>query len=81
MVIDYALGIRIIFVLGITNILFLVLVFFSCRCLGGARLLGRLFKHKRFLKFYSKHCWFWWGFYISVIIHTVVAFLIFPIPF
>ncbi len=62
---------------GITNLVFLFLVFFSCRCLGGHRVLERLFKNSSFMRFYKLHCYFWWGFFISVIIHTFMAFSIF----
>jgi hypothetical protein len=33
------------------------------------------------MKFYSYHCYFWWGFFISVIVHTVLAFYLYRFPF
>lgn len=81
MIIDYELGIKILFASGITNIIFLLLVFFSCRCMGRAKILNKAFEYKRYQKFYSKHCYFWWGFVISVLIHTLTAFYLFGFPF
>jgi len=75
------LGLKLIFLLGIINILSIVLVFFSCRCLMGKRLGNWLQKYPKYLKFYQKHCYFWWLFVISVFFHTLLAFLIFGSPF
>ena len=79
MIISYDLGIKILFVAGITNIIFLLLVLFSCRCMGNP-ITKRLFGNKAYQKFYSKHCYYWWGFIISVIIHTALAFYLFGFP-
>ncbi len=78
---DYQLGVKILFLAGITNILFLLLTFFSCRCLMGPKITRWLAQQKWFRKFYGWHCFMWWGFFISVIIHTILAFYLFGSPF
>ncbi len=75
------LGVKLVFLLGITNIVLLLLVFFSCRCLAGINFINRMFRHKWYRRYYYKHCWFWWFFFASVIAHTILAFLIFGNPF
>lgn len=75
------LSLALLFLFGITNLIFLLLVFFSCRCLAGARLTMRLFQYPWYQKFYAKHCFFWWGFFISVTAHTTLALYLFGWPF
>jgi hypothetical protein len=81
MAIDYAFGIKILFIAGITNILFLLLVLFSCRCIGMSKTTKKLYNYRWFQKFNKYHCWYWYGFIISVLIHTILAFMLFRIPF
>ena len=73
--------IQIIFLLGLTNLLFLILVALSCRCMGIHKLTNKLFKYPLFQRFYSYHCYYWYGFFISVFLHTVLAFYLFGWPF
>jgi len=75
------IALELVFIFGITNIIFLLLVYFSCRCMGGAKVTQKLFSKVWYQKFYSKHCYFWWGFFLSVILHTALAFYLFGIPF
>jgi len=81
MAISYGLGLKMLFLAGMANIVFFVLIFLSCRCMGGAKISERLFQDKRFQWFYRKHCFFWWGFIASVLIHTVLAFYLFGFGF
>lgn len=80
MLIEPATGARITFMLGITNIIGLFLVFFSCRCLMGSSLQKRLWQHDWYKKFYNAHCHYWKLFFISVLIHAVFAIIYFGIP-
>ncbi|MFC2024746.1 hypothetical protein ACFLTJ_04170 [Chloroflexota bacterium] len=68
---------RVIYVLGITNLVTGLLVFFTCRCLPGSRLGRKWMQHGRYQRFYRYHCYYWWAFWISVIVHAVfgIAFL------
>ena len=74
-------GLQVIFIAGVTNLIFLVLVLLTCRCIGMWRLTGRLMKNSSFLKIYNYHCWFWYAFIASVLVHTIVAFTQFGWPF
>ncbi len=62
---------------AITNLVFLILVLMSCRCIGFWRLTKWLMKYQGFQKFFNYHCWYWYGFMISVLIHTITGFYIF----
>lgn len=65
---------------GITGLIFLVLIFLSCVCMG-----SRFFRHfaqnKFLLKLRPLHCWFWWGLFVSMLVHTGLAFYLFGLPF
>ncbi len=62
---------------GIANIIFLVLVLISCRCMGMWKITSKLVNKSLFQKIYKYHCWYWYGFIISVLVHTITAFYIF----
>ena len=64
---------KIVFILGITNILFLVLVVLTCRCIAP--------KWKYFRKIYDFHIYFLWIFLISVLLHAVLALIVYGNPF
>ena len=72
---------KIAFILGFTNITSLVLVLFSCRCMMGIKLFVYLMKYSWYKRFYTNHCYYWWVFIISVLLHTVFAFVAFGNPF
>ncbi len=72
---------KLVFILGIANLVFLFLVFFSCRCLIGTKTYLKLLQQLWFKKFYQYHCIYWWGFMISVALHTILAFKVFGNPF
>lgn len=73
--------VQILFVLGLTNLLFLILVALSCRCLAMNRLTDHWLNHKSYQKFYSYHCYYWYGFILSVLTHTTIALWLFGWPF
>lgn len=70
---------QLVFILGITNLVSLLLVLFSCRCMLGT-FVNKLWKYEGYRKFYSLHCYFWWLFVISVILHAVLAIVVYGIP-
>ena len=72
---------KILFTAGITNIIFILLVFSSCRCLSGSKISNWLFKYSWYKRFYAKHCYLWWAFFISVLFHTFFAFYLFGFNF
>ena len=81
MSINPELGARLTFVLAITNVIGLALVFFSCRCLIGNRVTASFSSKRWFRRFYGVHCYFWWFLFSSVLAHAVLALLTYGIPF
>ncbi len=79
--IDPVLGAKLTFVLGIVNVVGLILVFFSCRCLMGQRLFGFLSKAAWYQKFYRSHCRGWYVFFAAVLLHALLAFITYGNPF
>lgn len=71
--------IQIIFLLGWANIVGLVLVLLSCRCIAGMPV-SRLLKYRWFQVFYKFHCWYWWFFLGSVALHAYFAITAFGNP-
>jgi len=69
---------QVLFIAGITNIVFLLLVLASCRCMDFSKI-TRVFTRNQ--KFFNMHCYYWYGFIISVLVHTVMAFYLFGWPF
>lgn len=74
-------GYRITLLFGVINIITLLLVFFSCRCLVGSKFIKGMWDHKWYQKYYRSHCYYWWIFMTSVILHTVFAIITFGNPF
>ena len=81
MAIDPQLGVKLIFALGITNIIGLLLVLTSCRCMGLSSITNRFFQYTWYQKYYQHHCLYWWIFIISVVLHSFLAFYILGNPF
>jgi hypothetical protein len=71
---------RVIFILGIVNILAGLLLFFSCRCLHGSKIGNTLLKNPGYQRFYKLHCHIWKVFWPSVMIHAVLAIILFGWP-
>jgi hypothetical protein len=79
---DIALGVKMVYVLGVTNVIGLLLVLLSCRCIPMiGSLTAGLTKSKFYQSFYKYHCYYWMFFIISVILHAIVALLSFGFPF
>jgi hypothetical protein len=72
---------RILFVLGMINLITGALIFFSCRCLPGSRIGKNLKNHKWYQKFFKWHCYIWWIFWISVVAHAIFATIYIGWPF
>ena len=72
--------VRVIFILGIINLVTGALIFFSCRCLPGSKLGSKLMKHRGYQRFYKYHCYIWRVFWPSVMIHAILALIFFGWP-
>ncbi len=71
---------RLIFILGIVNLLAGVLIFFSCRCISSGSLLKKLMKYPAYQRFFGYHCYIWRIFWPSVFVHALLAVTFFGIP-
>ena len=74
-------GIRVIFVTGLTNLFFGLLLLFSCRWVPLNRLTKRLQKLPFYQRYYRFHNYLWWLFWISVVIHVPFAIGYVGFPF
>jgi len=71
---------RTIFILAIVNLATGAAIFFSCRCISGIAWGPRLMQVGWFRRFYRFHCYIWWVFWVSVIVHAVLGLLFFGWP-
>lgn len=79
-ILDPVLSLKVLFLLGISNLFLLCLVFMSCRCLIGTALFNRLMKHEWYKKFFDFHCMLWKLFALSVFFHAAIAIALFGNP-
>jgi hypothetical protein len=64
---------RILFILGFVNLVTGLAIFFSCRCFPGSRIGKKFMRYRWFQGFFKIHCYIWWVFWVSVIIHASLA--------
>jgi hypothetical protein len=74
------IAVRILFILGIINLVTGLLIFFSCRCLPGSKIGKGLMQRAWYQKFFKLHCFIWWIFWVSVIAHAILALIYFGWP-
>jgi len=79
MVIDPVVMAKASYILGYTNIIGLLLVLFSCRCIMSIRP-ERLKRSGLYTFLYRYHCHYWWFFIISVALHAILAITAFGNP-
>jgi hypothetical protein len=72
---------RVIVSLGIINLVTGLLIFFSCRCFPGSRVGKLLMKQRWYQRFFKLHCYIWWIFWGSVVVHAIFAIIYFGWPF
>jgi hypothetical protein len=64
---------RVIFVLGIVNLLSVILLYSSCRSTISSSLGAWLMKHPAYKSFSRYHGYIWWVLWPSVLIHAFLA--------
>ena len=74
-ILDPLVATRIIFILGIINLVSVLLIFFSCRCLPGSRIGSKLMKYRPYQRYYKYHCHIWKVFWPSVTVHAILAII------
>ena len=72
---------QVIFVFGLINLVSGVLVLLTCRCIPGAKITGGLMRYSIYKSFFRYHCYIWWIFWVSVIVHAVFALALLGVPF
>ncbi|OGY17116.1 MAG: hypothetical protein A2785_00690 [Candidatus Chisholmbacteria bacterium RIFCSPHIGHO2_01_FULL_49_18] len=77
---DPLLSAKLTYILGITNLIGLGLVFFSCRCFVGYRFVEAMMRRPWYRVFYNKHCIWWYVFFVSVFFHSIIAILTYGFP-
>lgn len=80
-----AVALRVVFALGILNVVSGLLVFLTCRCTPGARIVtritGNLMEYSFYRRVFGYHCYIWWVFWVSVMVHAVFAIGVVGVPF
>lgn len=75
-------AVRILFVLGIVNMVLGIMLFLSCRCIPMSAFAGkRLMKYPLYQHFYKLHCYIWPILIVSIITHTVFGIKFLGNPF
>jgi hypothetical protein len=72
---------RVIFVLGLVNVTTGLSIFLSCRCIPSSRIGSKLMKYAAYKRFFKYHCYIWWPFWTSVVVHAIFAFMFVGFPF
>jgi hypothetical protein len=72
---------RVLFVLGVVNAATGLALFLTCRCLPTSKIGRGLMARRWFVRIYKYHCYLWWIFWASVIIHAVLALKYLGWPF
>jgi hypothetical protein len=72
---------RLVFVLGIVNLVFVTSILFTCRCLPTWSVTKPIMKHKWYQRVYKFHCYLWWILIPSVIVHAIFALGLYGVPF
>jgi hypothetical protein len=80
-IISPVIDIRIVFILGVVNFITVALILVSCRCLPTSKMGKNLMQNATYKHFYKYHCYLWWIFLPSVIIHIIFAISNSGIPF
>ena len=72
---------KIVFVTAIINLLSVLLVLTTCRCMNMWKITSGLNKQAWFKRYFRWHCYLWYIFLPSLLIHVVFAFSLVGIPF
>ena len=78
---DPVLAARLVYSLGLTNLVLVALLFSTCRCLPTGRIGAGLMKRNWYKQYYKYHCYLWWVLGASVIVHAVFAVGLMGVPF
>ncbi len=71
---------KIIFSLGIVNLVTVILLLASCRWLPMARLGKNVMKNRYYKSFYKYHSYLWYVLGVSIVIHASLAIAFYGFP-
>ena len=72
---------RIVFITAIINLISILMVLLSCRCINMWKLTSWVSKYPWYKRYFKWHCYLWYIFLPSVIIHMIFALKMFGFPF
>jgi len=72
---------RIIYVTAMVNLITILLILLSCRCINMWPVTSFLTKYPWFKRFFKWHCYVWYVLLPSVLIHAVFALSLLRFPF
>ena len=78
---DPLLARKLVFILGLVNLLMFLVLFFSCRCMGTLGLYSKMSKFKAYTKLYKYHCYYWIILGASIGVHVGIAISVLGWPF
>ncbi len=78
---DALLATRLVFILGITNLLLVSSIFVSCRCILGSAAGARLMKMGWYASLSRHHCHLWYLLGVSMTLHIIIAVYLLGFPF
>jgi hypothetical protein len=81
MIFQTVVAARLIFILGLINLVTAVLVLLTCRCVPGLRITGNLMQYAPYRRLFKYHCYYWWIFWLSVVVHAIFAIGFMGLPF
>jgi len=68
---------QVIKILGVLNITMATLLFSSCRCIPASKLFRNIMDRPAYKSYFKYHCYIWYVFWPSVIVHAAIAFTVF----
>ena len=71
---------RLVLILGVVNIVSGLAIFFTYCCIPGMNIGARLMKYAAYRRFYQFHCYIWWLFWGSVMVHAIFAIGFYGVP-
>ena len=72
---------RVIFITAMINLVSILLVLLSCRCINMWKLTSWINRCPWFKRFFKWHCYLWYIFLPSVVIHAIFALSLLGVPF
>ncbi|GBD33810.1 hypothetical protein HRbin34_00104 [bacterium HR34] len=66
-----------VFIMAVVNVIMVLLLALSCRCIVGKKIYELLKKISFYNKIYQYHCLYWKIFFISVMIHGFIAIILY----